>query len=125
MAMHYILLAFLLFNHLSTLLCDNRTYSMFHNGSMRALNSYPSTVNGICYECLCMMLLNITSIFAFNCFRNNQTCQIFAEVLGRSSISISVDLTASVYFASSPVNSIVTTTMNSLSKQCSFSFQNL
>ncbi|CAF1431045.1 unnamed protein product [Adineta steineri] len=48
--------------------------------------------------------MNTTQISYFNCFRNNQTCEIFSESVGTSELSLMNNLESSVYFLSLPVD---------------------
>jgi len=61
-------------------------------------------MNGTCHTCLCAMLLNPTEIFAFNCFHNNDTCQIFFMSFITNSFSLMRNSESSLYFLSLPIN---------------------
>ncbi len=77
---------------------------VIHNVSLQMPNYNSTTINGTCNECLCTMLLNITLIFAFNCFQNNRTCEIFSQSLNTNSFLLINNTASSVYFISLPTN---------------------
>jgi hypothetical protein len=84
---------------------------VIYNVSLQ-MSDYNSTIiNGTCNECLCAMVLNPTSIYAFNCFQNNATCEIFSNSFNTSSFSLRNNSASSVYFISLPTSdkSVATT----------------
>jgi hypothetical protein len=75
---------------------------VIHNVSLQMLNYNSTIINGTCNECLCTMLLNITLIFSFNCFQNNNTCEIFSKSLDTNSFLLINNTASSLYFISLP-----------------------
>ncbi|CAF4151282.1 unnamed protein product [Adineta steineri] len=69
-----------------------------------------TTINGTCDQCICLMLMNVTSISSFNCFRNNNTCEIFSKPVVTSQLSLVSNSNSSVYFISLPIDDIQLTT---------------
>ena len=45
--------------------------------SIRLINA--PIINGTCEECLCSIIKNSLEIGSFNCFINNNTCQLFSK----------------------------------------------
>ena len=60
--------------------------------------------NGTCSQCICYAFIsNRSSIYqALNCFTNNNTCQLFRDVLSRSFIRI--DTNTTLFLRSLPTN---------------------
>ncbi|CAF4051395.1 unnamed protein product [Adineta steineri] len=67
-------------------------------------------INSTCDQCICLMLMNVTPISSFNCFRNNNTCEIFSESVVTSQLLLVSNSNSSVYFISLPINDIQLTT---------------
>jgi hypothetical protein len=82
---------------------------VIHNVSLQAFNYNSTTIDGTCHACLCAMLLNTTQISYFNCFPNNNTCEIFSKSFTIGSFSLINNSAASVYFLSLPINEIAST----------------
>jgi hypothetical protein len=82
---------------------------VIHNVSLQAFNYNSTTINGTCDACLCAMLLNTTEISCFNCFSNNNTCEIFSKSFTIGSFSLINNSAASVYFLLLPINEIAST----------------
>ena len=78
------------------------TIPVIYNVSLQLMNYNATIINGTCDECLCTMLLNMTSISAFNCFQNNKTCEMFYTSLETSSFLLMNNSASSVYFTSLP-----------------------
>jgi hypothetical protein len=94
-----------------TILSSMNPVPVIYNVSLQ-MSDYNSTIiNGTCNECLCAMVLNPTSIYAFNCFQNNATCEIFSNSFNTSSFSLRNNSASSVYFISLPTSdkSVATT----------------
>ncbi|CAF3928853.1 unnamed protein product, partial [Adineta steineri] len=84
---------------------------VIHNVSMQILSFNSTTViNSTCDQCICLMLMNVTPISSFNCFRNNNTCEIFSKSVVTSQLSLVSNSNSSVYFISLPTNDIQLTT---------------
>ncbi|CAF1449730.1 unnamed protein product [Adineta steineri] len=66
--------------------------------------------NSTCDQCICLMLMNVTPISSFNCFRNNNTCEIFSKSVVTSQLSLASNSNSSVYFISLPIDDIQLTT---------------
>jgi hypothetical protein len=109
-------ITFLLFHYFATVLSIQMSFPVIHNATLHALNSNSSIVNGSCNECLCMMQLNTTMIYAFNCFRNNGTCELFSHAFEINSITIKNHSTSSIYFISLPFDNSTSATASSMSK---------
>jgi hypothetical protein len=93
------LLIFILFLHqLEVISSTAYTIGVISNVSLVVPNTNSSIINGTCNECLCTMLLNATPISALNCFRTNNTCEIFSSTLASESFSLMASNTSSFYF---------------------------
>jgi len=77
---------------------------LIYNVSLQMSNYNSTIINGTCNECLCAMVLNPTSIYAFNCFQNNETCEIFSKAFNASSFLLRNNSASSVYFISLPIS---------------------
>jgi hypothetical protein len=94
----------LVFYPFETILSSMNQIPVIYNVSLQ-MSDYNSTIiNGTCNECLCAMVLNKTSIYAFNCFQNNGTCEIFSKAFNTSSFSLRNNSASSVYFISLPIS---------------------
>jgi hypothetical protein len=82
---------------------------VIHNATLQVLDYNSTTINGTCQECLCVMLLSETPISAFNCFQNNETCEMFFKSLTINSISLMNNSASSVYFILLPINDTIWT----------------
>jgi hypothetical protein len=83
---------------------------VIHNVSLQMLDYNSTIINGTCNECLCEMLLSTESISAFNCFQNNNTCEIFSQSLKTSSFLLMNNSASSIYFTSLPIDDETLTT---------------
>ena len=68
------------------------------NISLIVSNTTSSFINGTCDECRCNMLTNARTISAFNCFRMNNTCELFLNTLQSKSFSIMHNPMSSLHF---------------------------
>jgi hypothetical protein len=93
-----------LFHSFETISMSINSIPVISNVSLRVLDSSSTTMNGTCQTCLCAMILNTTQIFAFNCFHNNDTCQIFSKSFITNSFSLTNNSESSLYFLSLPIN---------------------
>jgi len=99
-----------LFYYFETISSSINIIPVIHNVSLQMLDYNSTTINSTCDECLCAMLLNTTSISAFNCFQNNRTCEIFSGPLKISSFLLMNNSASSIYFASLPIDDETLTT---------------
>lgn len=74
------------------------TLHAISNVSISIQNATSIRVNGTCEQCICHLLFNKTSATAFNCFKQNETCELFFEPLDSSTIVIHNDSTSVFYF---------------------------
>jgi hypothetical protein len=98
--MWYILTNVFLFYYFESVSSSINIIPVIHNVSLRMLNYNSTTINGTCGECLCAMVLNPASIYSFNCFQNNNTCEIFSKSLTTGSFLLMNNSASSVYFTS-------------------------
>jgi hypothetical protein len=98
-----------LFHYFETISSSINNIPVIYNVSLRMLNYNATIMNGTCHECLCAMVLNVTSIYCFNCFQNNGTCEIFSTPLTTSSFSLMNNSASSVYFSSLPIDDSTST----------------
>ena len=108
--MRYIVVIILFVHYVGTTLSIERLIPVIHNSTLRVLNSTSSFMNGICDECICTMMLSTMSISALNCFRNNNTCELFSVAFDINSMVLTSDTTTSIYFISLPGNNMAITT---------------
>jgi hypothetical protein len=118
--MWYIFVFFLVFHYLDMISSSINSIPVIHNVSLRMLDYNSTVINGTCDECLCIMLLNATWISAFNCFQNNQTCELFPNPLKTSSLLLMNSSASSIYFISLPVNDIASAVASSMQSTTSF-----
>ncbi|UJR18554.1 hypothetical protein I4U23_005461 [Adineta vaga] len=84
-----------------------RKIPVIHNVSMQILSlNSPTIINGSCKECLCFMLRNPIKISSLNCFRNNETCEIFTESYSTNQLLLFNNFQSSIYFLSLPFDNI-------------------
>jgi hypothetical protein len=102
--MWHILVYTFLFHHFNTISSSMHSVPVIHNVSLQMLNYNSTIMNGSCNDCLCAMFANATPIYAFNCFQNNKTCEIFSKSLETNSFSLMDNSASSVYFITLPVN---------------------
>jgi hypothetical protein len=103
--MWLMLIYIVLFGHLNIIASSMNSITVIHNVSLRMLNYNSTIMNGPCQECLCAMFLNATPISAFNCFKNNKTCELFSNSLQSSFFTLTKNEASSVYFSSLPIDS--------------------
>ncbi len=102
--MWHIFVYVLFFHSFETISMNTNPIPVISNVSLQVLDSSSTTMNGTCHTCLCAMILNTTEIFAFNCFHNNDTCQIFSKSFTTNSFSLMNNSESSLYFLSLPIN---------------------
>lgn len=81
--------------------------------SISVPNTASVLVNGNCQQCLCHIIVNTSDTTSFNCFTNNDTCQLFSIPLDTSEITAHKDSNSVFYFFSSTKGSPSSTTMSS------------
>jgi alpha-amylase/alpha-mannosidase (GH57 family) len=105
--MWHIFVYIFLFHYFETISSSVIHIPVIHNATLQMLDYNATIINGTCHECLCAMVLNTTSISAFNCFQNNNTCELFSKSLMTNSFSLINNSASSVYFISLPINNTV------------------
>jgi len=123
--MHHILVFIFWFYCFSITLCSTNNIPVIYNVSLEMLDYNSTIINGTCHDCLCTMIMNSTMISAFNCFQNNNTCEIFSKSLKTDSFSFMNNTASSVYFISLPINDSATAITSATQNTSSFTSQSL
>ena len=97
--MRVLLLLISLFNHPTTIQSGIVSFGIIQNVSLKISQSSSITVNGTCQTCLCTLSFN-TSLFAFNCFSANLTCEMYSKVDQNKSFSLVNSATSALYLVS-------------------------
>jgi hypothetical protein len=96
--MWYIIISLFLIHHFDMFSAGNSYIRVIGNVSLVMSNTNSTLMNGTCNQCLCAALLNSTmSISSFNCFHNNNTCEMFTLSLANGSYSLMPLSTSSLY----------------------------
>ena len=98
-----LLICIFLIQYWETISTSTQSVAVIRNVSVVPFNTSSLIINGTCNECLCTILLQTTSFSSFNCFSNNNTCQMFSEVLIMGSFVLKNSTTSSFYFFSWPI----------------------
>ena len=92
---------------------DATSIGLIPNVSLWFSNASPSLIDGDCQQCLCSLTLN-PNFSSFNCYTNNQTCQIHHQSDQNQSFQLIPSLVSVFYFLSLPT---VQSTANTYSCQ--------
>lgn len=108
--MWQILRCFFLIGYVQTISNSMKSVGVIHNVSVNVLNQTSTIINGTCKECLCVLVINTCFSSSFNCFSNNNTCQVFSQSFNQDSFIIKNSTLSSFYFFSQVSNGTSLTT---------------
>jgi hypothetical protein len=91
-----------LFHHFGAISSSMSSVLVIYNVSLVTANTNSTIIPGTCDECLCAVLLNATLSACFNCFRNNNTCEMFSTFPELGLYSLANNSESSFYFFSLP-----------------------
>ena len=94
------------------------SFGIIRNVSLKILQSNSITINGTCQTCLCALSFN-TSLFAFNCFGSNLTCEMYSNVDQNKAFSLMNSVASAFYFFSLPTYQDSRSTLSSSVEQSS------
>lgn len=97
---------------------NKRSIGIVRNITVIPLNMTSTIINGTCHDCLCALVINESFSSSFNCFRNNNTCEVFSQSLDPGSF-ILMNNTPNVFYFFSQSNDDTTReyTILSISKR--------
>jgi hypothetical protein len=98
-----------LVHYIETRLISMNSIGIIQNVSLVMFNTNSTTINSTSKQCLCAILLNITSCSSFNCFKNNNTCEIFLKPLETGSFTLVNSSASSFYFFPFSINDMTST----------------
>ena len=71
---------FFLIGHFQVVVSSRRSIGIVRNATMMALNMSSIIINGTCRDCLCSLASNEKFSSSFNCFSNNNTCEVILSI---------------------------------------------
>ena len=114
MTMRIFLLYCVVFGHLRIVGSKAVTFGVIRNASVKIISGNTTTISGICDTCLCA-LISDPSLFAFNCFKNNLTCEMHYATDQNKPYTLLDSTLSEYYFISLPTyrasTAIVSTTL--------------
>ena len=84
------------------------TYGVIRNTSVKIISGNATNISGTCESCLCA-LISDPSLFAFNCFKNNLTCEMHYEADQNKPYTLLDSTLSEYYFISLPTHQESTT----------------
>ena len=82
-------------------------FGVIRNISLKIPQGITTTVNGTCETCVCALVSN-PSLFSFNCFENNLTCEMYSKADQDKPFSLLDFATSAFYFLSLPTWKLTT-----------------
>ena len=89
--------------HPRTIAGSTVTFGVIHNASLRTFQGNTVTINGSCQACLCALVAN-PSLFSFNCFVNNLTCEMHSKVDQDKAFTLTDSAMSEYHFTSLPTD---------------------
>ena len=77
------------------------SFGIIRNVSLTISQGNSTIINGTCEMCLCALLSDL-SLFSFNCFSNNLSCQMHSKVYQDKSFTLIDSAMSEYYFLSLP-----------------------
>ena len=74
----------------------NTSVGVIRNVSLKMVQANTTTIHGTCQTCLCALFAD-PSLFAFNCFIDNLTCEMYSKLDQNKPFTL-VDLAMSVFY---------------------------
>lgn len=98
------LLVFLVMISILTLSTATIRLGVVYNTSIIASTSKSFMIYGNCKQCFCNISQNFRNATSFNCFLNNNTCQVFTESIDEMNIKIVQNSNTIFYFLQNPLD---------------------
>ena len=101
------ILSFFVYGSGSTIESSTVSFGVIRNTSLKIPQGNTTTVNGTCETCVCALVSN-PSLFSFNCFENNLTCEMYSKADQDQPCSLLDFVTSAFYFLSLPTSKLTT-----------------
>ena len=75
MNLRLILICLVMMDQRDTTASSAASFGVIRNVSLKIAQGNTTRINGTCETCLCALVSNL-SLFSFNCFRANLTCEL-------------------------------------------------
>ena len=95
------ILSFIVYGRWPMIESSTVPFGVIRNISLKIPQGITTTVNGTCETCVCALVSN-PSLFSFNCFENNLTCEMYSKADQDKPFSLLDFATSAFYFLSLP-----------------------
>ena len=101
MNLRLILICLVMMDQRDTTACTTASFGVIHNVFLKIAQGNTTRINGTCETCLCALVSN-PSLFSFNCFRANLTCELHPTSDQDKPFTLVDSITSEYYFISLP-----------------------